>query len=145
MRYPRHAVGGPLLLTDNREALQYTVQRLGRRAWEVFDAEGESAIRIEGRQAGRSFVIGASTPSRLDVFRGERPVARIERRFSLRTPRVVITTVGDTLPVVTARAGGLYRNDVLIGRVYTIRGFVYLDLQKDCFSDGILGFFVGMV
>jgi hypothetical protein len=52
-------------------------------------------------------------------------------------------TSPDEVHFVTRR-GAIYRGDRLVGRIYTVRQFTYLDIESNSFNDGVLGYFIAM-
>lgn len=145
LRYPRHHTERTIDITDNSGNLRYTVEGTQRgRRWAVSGADGQEAMEIEAKAWARSFAFERGAPSRLVVRRGGEEVARIRRRAGLMAPVVDIVCGPEESDVFVARARSLYKGDRVIGRIYYIRRHIYLDVEEDCFHDGILSFFIAM-
>lgn len=145
LRLPRHRPPGPVSITDNEGTLRYTVETGAHgRSWTIRDEAGNEYAQVLTEAKGGSFLLNQSTPRKLVVRRGEEEIARLERGFSLMDSIVEIVCNGPTPQKFQTRGRNLYKEGKLIGRVYYIRRYIYLDVEEDSFHDGILSFFVAM-
>ncbi len=150
LRRPRRLIDNIIEISKNAGELVYTAQRdKAGRSWEVSSAAGGEPLTL--RQMGRSisFSFEAGAPSWVIAHRGGEKVADAKRRFSVMEQSVVITDYEPGGPPegeqLVARANGLYRNEILIGRTYQVRRYAYLDIREESLTDGLLGFFIAMV
>ncbi len=145
LRLPRHRPDGPVTITDNDGTLRYTVETGPHgRSWTIRDEEGNEHARVLTQTKGGSFLLNQNTPRRLVVQKDEQEIARLERGFSMMDPIVEIVCNGPAPQKFQTQGRNLYKEGKLIGRVYYIRRYIYLDVEEDCFHDGILSFFVAM-
>jgi hypothetical protein len=144
LRYYRVANTNSKTITGNRGETFYTVQRTGAHDWEVRDPAGELVLTVNASRSPRSFSFDWGMPSQFRVTRNGQPVAEIERLFTLGPGRIEIRNLknGD---VTLFTDGGLFDNDALIGRVYDIRNYLYLDVRQSRLDDAILAFYVAML
>lgn len=145
LRFHRPTPSGATDITDNAGNLKYTVSGKGQgHTWTVKDAQSETEIALDGRWGGRSFFFDAGAPMAILVYRGDEEIARIQRRRGFRDPVVDIACREPDECHFVARGTGFYKADRLVGRVYRLRGYTFLDVEKDCFNEGILSFYVSM-
>ena len=77
------------------------------------------------------------------VRRGDEEIAEITRHTSIRLAEVDIRCQGDEGERdYKCISGGIYLNEDLVGRVYEVRGFHYIDIEKKHLCEGILAFFI---
>jgi hypothetical protein len=146
LRFYRQSGAGPRIVTGNKGETVYTVApRESGGAWDVLDPAGEGVFLVEAAAPLRSFSFDAGTPSALRVLRGDKETARVVRRWSVGPGRVEIS--GDRQPgkAIVFRSGGLFAGEALVGRIYSIRNYLYLDAKQSYVDDGVLAFFVCML
>lgn len=145
LRFHRHTPAEGTDVTDNAGNLRYTISVESQgRAWTVKDSGDDSEVKLDGRWGGRSFFFDFGAPMALLVYSGDNEIARLHRRRGLRDPVVDIACREPEECHLTARGTGFYKGDRLVGRVYRLRGYTYLDIEKDCFNSGVLSFYVSM-
>jgi hypothetical protein len=146
LRFYREGGAGPKVVTGNRGEAIYTAEsRESGGAWDVLDPAGERIFRVEAAAPSRSFSFDAGTPSALRVLRGDDETARVVRRWSLGPGRVEITGTRQPAKPLVFRAGGLFEGEVLVGRIYSIRNYLYLDVKQGYVDDGLLAFYFCML
>ncbi len=146
LRFYRESGPGPKVVTGNRGETVYTsVSRGSGSAWDVLDPAGERVFRIEAAAPSRSFSFDVGTPSALRVFRGDRETAKVVRRWSLGPGRVEISGERQPAKPLVFRSGGLFEGEVLVGRIYSIRNYLYLDVKQSYVDDGLLAFYFCML
>ena len=144
LRGPAGRTNEAMTFTDNDGALRYTVEHETPGVWyTVKNAEGIEHLRIYIRKNASSFsFLEDDTPSQADVYIGAELVGSIQRTFSLKAPVFTVNTVWPVQRQYTLRGGGIYRERRLVGRVYRIRRYAYLDIHEDQYSEAILALFV---
>lgn len=88
-----------------------------------------------------SFMISMGVPSRLTVYKGEDVIAEIVRRFSFSSLVVDISCLKPSPVCYLVRGQTVFREGVMIGRIYELRRSVYLDIKRNALHDALLGFF----
>jgi len=145
LRYYRQR-GGNKIVTGNRGEIVYTiVSREAGRAWAAQDPAGEAAFRVEAGAPSRSFSFDAGTPAVLTVVKNGTECARVARRWSLGAGRVEIAGERQPAKPLVFRSGGLFDGEALVGRIYSIRNYLYLDVKRSYVDDGLLAFYVCML
>lgn len=146
LRYPKRYEGEEVDIADNRGRTVYTVSRnRDGRHWEIFDPSVHARISVESRRAGGSFAFDVGVPRHLVVTRDGEETAVLRRRFNLGASVVDISCYQHVTQNLVFRAGGFYRGDDLVGRIYFIRNYAYLDLRKTALNDGTLVLFAAMM
>lgn len=146
LRFYRESGAGPKVVTGNRGETVYTAEsRESGGAWDVLDPAGERVFRVEAAAPSRSFSFDAGTPSALRVIRGDHETARVLRRWSLGPGLVEISGERQPGKPLVFRSGGLFEGEVLIGRIYSIRNYLYLDVKQSYVDDGLLAFYFCML
>ena len=146
LRYRRRPGEDSLNIEDNSGKVHYRVES-GRhnRHFHITTPDGNAVAEVEGYASRRSFLLDFSgRPGKVRVRRDGDELARAQRRYTLMDPSCdIFVSKPEEIHLVTRR-GAIYRNDRLIGRIYTVHQFTYLDIETKSFSDGVLGYFVAM-
>ncbi len=145
LRYYRTDKSSPRIITGNKGETVYTATRDGRHGWEVHDPAGELVFAIRASRAPRSFSFDWGVPSQFQVMRGDKRLAEIERPLTVGPGRVEIRCGDPGDHVVHFRDGGLFENEVLVGRIYALRSYLYLDVRRACLDDAVLAFYICML
>ncbi len=146
LRYPRHRAAEEVDIADNRGRTAYTVSRnRDGRHWEIFEPSGHSLVTVESPRSGGSFAFDLGVPRRLVVSRAGEETAVLRRRFNFGSSAVDISCSQPGAHDYVFRGGGFYRGEDLVGRIYFIRNYAYLDLRKTALNDGTLVLFAAMM
>jgi len=146
LRFYRDAKAGPRVVTGNRGEIAYTViPRESGNAWDVQDPAGERVFRVEAAAPSRSFSFDAPTPSALRILRGEADSGTVTRRWSLGPGRVEIFGPRQPAKPLIFRNGGIFDGEALVGRIYSIRNYLYLDVKQSYVDDALLSFYFCML
>lgn len=146
LRFYRDQASGARLVTGNRGEIVYTVvKREAGGAWDIQDPAGERVFRVEAAAPSRSFSFDAGTPSALRILRGDAESGSVSRRWSLGPGRVEIIGLRQPAKPLVFRAGGIFDGEVLVGRIYSIRNYLYLDVKQSYVDDGLLAFYFCML
>lgn len=146
LRYPRRYEGDTVSITDNRGRTVYVATRKdGGRRLELLDPSGETLLTVESSRGGRSFAFDVGVPRHLLVRRADEQTAELKRRFNFGTAVVDISCNQNGAQDYVFRAGGFYRGEELLGRIYFIRNYAYLDLRQTALNDGTLVLFTSMM
>lgn len=143
LHHPSHTRGTLYSLTDNHDTDGYSVTAShNRRCWVIKDLNSGDELNVETVEHGKSFRFGLNLPALLRVTRGAQEVARIRRYLSLRETKVTIESLAPEQSTIQLQNQGFFVDNRLVGRVYFLRGSIYLDIQKAHFNDGVLAYFV---
>lgn len=121
-------------ITDREGRPVYVVHlENDRRYRRVTDPEGREVLRAHITWRSGSFTLEGMLPRSADVFAGETPIGRFRRRFALGASVVDVECRGSRTARYTLRDGGLFRGNLLVGRIYRLRDQLFLDVeQADC-------------
>ncbi|HIJ73357.1 MAG TPA: hypothetical protein HPP83_04565 [Candidatus Hydrogenedentes bacterium] len=131
--------------TDNGGKVLYSAETEKHGRWRrVRDPEGNEVFRVRVRTKQKTFFLFAGAPSRLAVYEGADEVARLRRRFSFSGPVYDIECLRPQLKRYTYRNNGIYVGKRLVGRIYDVRRYLYLDIEEAELHHAVLGLFVTM-
>jgi hypothetical protein len=145
LRYYRVDKGENKVITGNKGETIYNATSEGENGWSVHDPAGELVLTIRASRPPRSFSFDWGVPSQFHVTRGDTLLAEVERPLTLGAGRVEIRPRSDPGREIVFRNGGLFENGALIGRIYVIRNYLYLDIRKSCLDNAVLAFFICML
>lgn len=110
--------------------------------WRLTTREGAEVCRVKVEQRAQSFALSMGGPGRLSVYKDDKPIALIRHRFSLAAPHVDIESPPDHLPYTRHIHGdSILFEKRRVGRIYRLRGYLYLDIERAVFDEAILGYF----
>ena len=148
LRYSRSRNEPRYEIRDRRGNIAYTVEReTANSTLAIHDADGGLVANVSVASKNQSFALDFGRPARLVVRRGDgggEVAATVSTTYSLSSPTVEIATSTPTPVRHTVRDGCIYRGDRLVGRVYNLRGCVYLDVERDEVNCGLLGYYTTM-
>jgi hypothetical protein len=143
LRYPIRHKESTLSLEDNKGRPQYLAElEDGGAKLSVAKADGGSYFTAILDSKAHSFSFETGTPNGLVVEVDGEKKAQIHRHSNFGPANVDIECFGDCAGEFQYRSGGIFRSDELVGRIYEVRQHHYLDIEKQYFCEGILGFFV---
>ena len=143
LRRPRYVGGQLFALTSDDSTIQYFIDSgPNGRWWNVRNEHDEEVCRVRGEGGALSFALGGSAPSRLSVHRGEALLGTVQRRFSLGATVVDLRGTDDTATPRSVRQGTVYRDKEEVGRLYALRGALYLDVRRDALDELLLAHFI---
>ena len=136
--------GNERIIKDNDGVVRYTVKPgSAPRSKVVTSPDGSSLTLCQARRLLGLGIFGDNGGT-TRVLRADSLVATIRRRIGFSDPVVRIESSPPGNESFLVKNRSLYVGDRLIGRVYYVRGYVYLDVEREQFHDGILGFFASM-
>lgn len=142
LRHPAGARGLHFDCTGGDTATRYHIDVApGGAWWTIQTPEGEEVCRVKVVSGPPSFMISMGVPSRLTVYKGEEIIAEIVRRFSFSSLVVDISCLKPSATKYLVRGQTVFREDVMVGRIYELRRSVYLDIKRDALHEALLGFF----
>lgn len=143
---PRDISGASFEIRDNQGELHYTVQREeDGQTLAIHAPAHQNSLKVSIDTWGGSFSLSQGAPTKVSVYREDKEVARLRRRFSLGASTVDIACLNLDNTNIQVRDRSFFKGEKMVGRVYYIRKQMYLDIEEGAFHDGILGFFVAMV
>ncbi len=144
LRRPRNARGTRFECTDREGAVQYTVERPTPRTWRVERADAPPLDMVADQRALSFMLEHHRAPAHVRVEEAGAPVAEIQLRYSLTKPTFTIFCHGADDHTHEVRRRSIYKGDRLVGRVYYLRQFLYLDVERAAFHPGVLAYFVAI-
>ncbi len=124
-------------------AIEYyvDVKRTGLH-WRVSTAQDEPVFEIVALQKMSHWMFSAPLPARLSVYADNQEIASIVRRITLRANLVQVFSVKPCEKLYEIRNGCIYASGRLVGRIYTLRRNVYLDVERQHLAPGMVAHFV---
>ena len=143
LKHPLNQHGKLFALTEDDLSISYFVDASPEHDWwKIVDAEDQEVCRVKAEGGISSFIFNVSLPKALTIYKDEKIFSRIFPRFSFASPTIHITKEDDTAILYIIKGQGIYMQEQLIGRVYTLRNSLYLDVQKKHLNESILAYFV---
>ena len=145
LRRLRHSRSKTFACTDRDGNLQYTVERPSARTWRVLRETSEPWLELQADRRAMSFAFEQHrTAGHVNVMEGGETIAEVQLRYSLTKPTFTIYCHGVNEHTHEVRRRGIYQGGTLVGRVYYLRQYLYLDIEKDSFHPGVLAYFVAV-
>ncbi len=141
---PAEPTGDLFACTSDEGAMRYSVEvRRRHRHWRVCTGVDLPEFDVLAFHGVRSFEMfpGRSAPYRAGVYRNNLLLAEIQRRFSWTEASTQITAREGGAPWVFIH-GGIYHHERLVGRIYEVRSWLYLDIETDHATEGVLALFL---
>ncbi len=110
--------------------------------WRVSTAQDEPAFEVVALQKMSHWMFSAPLPARLAAYADSRMIASIVRRITLRANLVNVFCVKPCERMYEIKNGCIYASGRLVGRIYTLRRNVYLDVEREHLAPGIVAHFV---
>ncbi len=152
LRHPAAARGRLFSCTQNDASLQYFVDspqehfvNFGNHAkdlWKVRTKHDVECCQISVLRGLPSFTLDPALPGKVSVTKDGVEIARIVSRFSFQAPTTEIQILHPNPRKYEIRRQGIYHQDRLIGRMYSLRHSNYMDIEESHFNEGILAYFV---
>jgi hypothetical protein len=131
--------------TDRDGNVQYLVEHPDRQTWHVRRADDTPWLTLHTARRAMSFTFEQRrTPGKLNVLENGEQVAQIQLRYSLTKPTFTVQCGTDDQPRFRIRRRGIYQDERLVGRVYYLRQYLYLDVKESAFHPALLAYFVAM-
>lgn len=145
LKCPRDIGKGIFNITDNKGDIHFKVETAkSGHTWDIFTPEGEPLVQVRSGPRAKSFFFDRGTPNQLGVFENDQEVAKLTRRFSLKTPKVFVEYRDKENKNFFIEQRGIHYGDTLIGRVYYLRKNLYLDVKEEHFNYALLAFLVAL-
>ncbi len=145
LKYQRAKQKGGFDVLDNHGELEYKVETGPQGGWwKVNNKDGEEELRMRAQGGFSSFMLQESLPRRMSVYCNNDEIALLRKRLSFTAQ---VYEVECTLPekvTYSIKNRSIFRDAVLVGRIYYLRSYIYLDIEESEFHKGILGLFVAM-
>ncbi len=139
---PQKEKEGTLFPCSNRDGeVIYFIENRGD-GWIVKDVLENEVCKITARRSWLSISFTYRKPVILDIYRGEKKIARLKPRFSFYGSAYLITIFDPQPDTYWIIQSGIFHQGELVGRIYQLRKIQYLDIQKQHFNPGILAFLI---
>lgn len=110
--------------------------------WRVTTPQDQPAFDIMALHKTSQWIFSAPLPARLGVYAGNRQIAAITRRPTLRANIVDVFSMETDDERHEIKNGCIYASQRLVGRIYTLRRNVYLDVERRHARSGIIAHFI---
>ena len=145
LKRPLRPSGALFACSDNEGLIHCFVDvRSPRTFWRVTSSLDEPLFDLMSLQGPRSFFLtpwSGAQPGRIGLFLSNEKRCEIRQGFGWRGPVTHVLPRGDGEPYVV-RQGGVFHRDRLVGRIYALRRTLYLDIEREHLSEGVLGTFI---
>lgn len=143
LRYPIRHQGSSLTLEDNKgNSVFIATLSDGGKKLTMSGVEDQPQFTAQLDSRSHSFSFETGSPSRVKVEKGGVSTATVHRHSNFGPATVDIECHGENARNYQYRGGGLFLGEALVGRIYEVRQYHYLDIEKQHFTDGIMSFFV---
>ena len=143
LKHPMHTEKGLYSCTRDDGAIVYFVEKaVGGRRWRVRNAHYEEVCRIEALHGVPSFSFLPEPLRRLKVVDEEGVAAEVFPVASLKTTAADIHCTRPATMDYRVKRNGIYREKRLVGRIYSLRQHVYLDIEEAHLHPGVLAYFI---
>lgn len=145
LRHPIYYEGLLFACTERDASIAYFVDVAPNRAWWKIKSPQDTEIcrvKVLSRSTSFQFNPTITYPARIGVFKDDKQIALIQRRFSLRDPGVEILLQDAPERKYLVRQGAIHAGQELVGRIYFLRNTYYLDIREEAFNEAILAYFV---
>jgi hypothetical protein len=140
---PMHPTSEVYACVTNEGAIAYYVEvRTPAGHWRISDPQSQSLFEVVTEHRIPRPGIFRAAPTLLGVYAEKKKVASITCRKLFRASRDDIFDMNTNAARYVVVEGCIYENDRLVGRIYTLRGFKCLDLEKKHGTLGVLAYFV---
>ncbi|MFP4499911.1 MAG: hypothetical protein ACLFTT_02830 [Candidatus Hydrogenedentota bacterium] len=142
LRHPTHRPSKHFECTDENTTTRYLIEVAPNRAWwRITTPEGEDLCRMRLESHGPSFSLITGHAGRLTVYRDEAPLATIVPRFSCGIGHMDIEYHATDTSTTHIHGDTIIRDKRRVGRIYRLRGFLYLDIKREVCDEAILAYF----
>ena len=140
---PAHPSAEVYACVTNEGVIEYYVEvRRDETHWRIRTPQDQALFDILAEHDVMPVGIFRTPPVRLGVYTEKKKVAVIVRRNTLRTAIVDIYTLVPMETQYMIKAGCIYFSGRLVGRIYDLRDNIYLDIEKEYATSGILAHFM---
>jgi len=140
---PAAPEGNLYACTSDEGVLRYTVElRRPHRHWRVCTGVDIPVFDVLAYHGWRSFDLfsGRTVPYRAGIYRDNALIAALQRQFSWSGMYAQVVPREGGEPHVYAQ-GGIYHRGRLVGRIYEIRAWIYLDIEAEHTTEGVLALY----
>jgi hypothetical protein len=142
LRHPLHHEKRHFDCESGDNTTRYHVeQTIARDAWEVTSGDGEAVCTVRVDKWAPSFALTQGNPWRMTVYVQGEAVAEIRHRYSLGPPRVELRMLQKPDTACQVRGDVVFQGPTPVGRLYRLRGNLYLDVRREALNPVILGYF----
>lgn len=144
LRYPRHVTEALFAITEDNGDIHFLAERASSGEWwRVRTAQDEEYCRVKAAGGIRSFFLNLDEPGNLTIHRNESYIAAIQLRFAFKAPASEII-YQDSDKRLKVQRRGIYHGQRLVGRIYYLHDGLYLDIERDYFDEGVIGYYVAL-
>ncbi len=112
------------------------------RGWTVKDPFEKEVCTITAKRSWFSIALTSKAPKVIYVLKDKNKIATIKPKFSFFDSTSLITLFENGKETYWILQSGIFHKGELIGRIYQVRQYLYLDIKKEHFNLGVLSFFI---
>lgn len=121
--------------------IQYFIEEK-KHGWIVKDTMEKEICAITVKRSWFSIAFTPRAPKVIHVIKDDQQIASIKPKFSFFGSASVVTLLENGKENYWILQSGIFYNRELVGRIYKVRHYLYLDLRKEHFNYGLLAFFI---
>jgi hypothetical protein len=111
------------------------------RTWVLRGPAGDEWCTAKGQGGVPSFAFGAAIPRTLVLTRGGERIGQVRRTLGLRAPGALVRRDASPPAELRVSLDAVYAGERLVGRIYTLRGAAYLDVEAAHLCEGLVVYF----
>jgi len=139
---PSKEKGNVLFPCVNRAGeIQYFIEEK-KQGWIVKDSLEKEICIIKAKRNWFSISFTSRAPKTISVFKDNKKIATIKPKFSFFGSAFIVTLFENGKETYWILQSGIFHKGELIGRIYQVRQYLYLDIKKEHFNIGLLTFFI---
>lgn len=127
--------------TNRVGEIQYFVDGK-KQGWIVKDLFEKEVCTITAKRSWFSIAFTSKAPKVIFAFKDNKKIATIKPKFSFFGSASLITLFENGKETYWILQSGIFHNGELVGRIYQVRQYVYLDIKKEHFNLGLLTYFI---
>lgn len=129
-------------VTIDRAIAYYVQIRREHTHWRAYTSDEQQLLEVLVEHEALRVGIFRTHPVRLGVYSDKKKIAAIVRRNTLRAAFVDVFVLSPVEVTYVIKAGCIYVSDRLVGRIYTLRDNIYLDIEQYHATSGVLAHFM---
>ncbi len=121
--------------------IQYFIEEKNH-GWIVKDPLEKEICTIILKRSWFSIAFTYRAPKVIHIFKDNKKIAIIKPKFSFFGSASIVTLLKNGKETYWILQSGIFYNGELVGRIYQVRQYLYLDIKKEHFNLGLLTFFI---
>ncbi len=132
-------------VTKSGDIEYYVEVRRPKSRWRVSSPQNEPLFDVAALPGVAPFVFAAPLPARAGVYVDKQEAASIVRHAGFQASKVHVFSLAPNEKHYTIQNGCIYSAERLVGRIYTLRRVLYLDIAQEHAVPGIIAYFIMLI